>query len=96
MTILNEQTFSEFIANDKVVVTFSAAWCGPCKLMAPILEKLDSETKKVAKVDVDSSSEIAAKYNIKNIPTSIVFEKGQPIDKKVGILKESEILNLLN
>jgi thioredoxin 1 len=66
-------------------------------MMAPLLE--ESETKnpgKIAKVDVDASSAIAAKYSIKNIPTTLVFEKGILIDKKIGVLKESDITTMLN
>lgn len=97
MTILNEQTFDDFISSDKVVVNFSAAWCGPCRMMAPLLEELESKNPgKIAKVDVDTSSVIAAKYGIKSIPTTLVFEKGILIDKKTGVLKESDITTMLN
>lgn len=97
MTILNEQTFDDFIANDKVVVSFSAQWCGPCKMMTPLLEQLETKNPgKIAKVDVDTSSPIAAKYNIRSIPATLVFEKGILVDKKIGVLKESDITAMLN
>ena len=97
MTILNDQTFDQFINNGKVTVTFSAEWCGPCKAMTPILEKIEtSHEGRVAKVDVDASSEISAKYNIRSIPTTLVFLNGEVVDKKVGGLGVDEIIALLN
>ena len=97
MTILNNQTFDEFVNNEKSVVTFSAEWCGPCKAMTPLLEKVENSYQgRVAKVDVDASSEISAKYNIRSIPTTLVFLNGEVVDKKVGSLREDEIIALLN
>jgi thioredoxin 1 len=97
MKILDNQSFDDFIHNEKVIVTFSASWCGPCKMMAPLLEKVESSNEgRVAKVDVDSSSDLAAKYSIKSIPTTLVFVKGVLESKKVGLLKEDEIKALLN
>lgn len=98
MTILTEETFDNFIANQqKVAITFSATWCGPCKLMTPILERVETNnTGRVGKVDVDESSSIAAKYSIRSIPTTVVFENGLLVDKKVGVLSETDVTALLN
>ena len=97
MTILTKDSFDEFISGDRVLVTFSAAWCGPCRMMAPLLEKAETTNQgRVAKVDVDDSSEIAAKFGIRSIPTTVIFSKGEAVEKKVGLLKENDIIALLN
>jgi thioredoxin 1 len=97
MTILNEQTFDNFISNGKVVVNFSASWCGPCRVLAPVLEQAESSHEgKIAKVDIDESASIAAKYGIRSIPTTVSFENGLPIDRKIGVISQNDIMLLLN
>ena len=98
MKILNEENFKEFISQERSVVTFSAAWCGPCKAYTPVLEKVEQEKEynnRVAKVDVDESSNIAAEYGIRSVPTTIVFSNGSVVEKKVGSLEEATVKSLL-
>tara|TARA_B100000767_G_scaffold270502_1_gene294310 strand:- start:6403 stop:6720 length:318 start_codon:yes stop_codon:yes gene_type:complete len=71
-----------------VLVDFWAAWCGPCRMVGPIIEEIstDFEGKAVVgKLDVDSNQEFAAKYGVRNIPTVLVFKNGEIVDRKVGV-----------
>ena len=83
-------------ADVPVVVDFYATWCGPCKMIAPILDQLSDEfadTAKIVKVDVDQEKEIAINYGVKGVPTLIIFKNGEIVDKAVGALPKSEIKN---
>ncbi|MDG6918280.1 MAG: thioredoxin [Nitrososphaerota archaeon] len=74
-----------------VVVDFYADWCGPCKLVAPILERLEKQYAgkvKLVKVDVDKNQELAAEYGIMSIPTVIFFKKGIPMESVIGAIPE--------
>ena len=80
-----------------VLVDFWADWCGPCKMLAPILEELSGETEaKICKVNVDESGDLAGDYGIRSIPTMIVFKDGVKVDQIVGLRQKSELLEKLN
>lgn len=86
---LNSNEFQDEVLNSKdaVLVDFSATWCGPCKMLAPIVEELGTEMEgkvKVFKVDVDKSGDIAEKYSVMAVPTVIIFKNGEAVDKMVG------------
>ena len=87
---LNESEFNEKVAGSSVaMVDFWATWCGPCKMLAPVIEdigkKYDGKAV-VAKVDVDENQSLAAKYGVMSIPTVIFFKDGKEIDRKVGVM----------
>ena len=91
---ITDQTFEETVLkSDKpVLVDFWAAWCGPCRMVGPIIEEIskDYEGKAVVgKVDVDANQEFAAKYGVRNIPTVLLFKNGEVIDKQVGVAPKS-------
>ena len=97
---LTDKNFDEIIGkSDKpVMVDFWAAWCGPCRTLAPIVEELSEEFKDtaiVAKVDVDANQEVAANLGIRNIPTIIFFKDGKIVDKKVGVIPKAELAEIL-
>ena len=95
MKELNEQTFDQAIAaSPLVVVDFFATWCGPCKMLAPILESVEKETEGVAffRVDVDQAPDAARRFGIMSIPTLIFFRDGNEFAKTVGVLRKPELL----
>lgn len=93
----NEANFSEkVLKSDKpAMIDFFAQWCGPCKMMAPIIDEL-AEAKKdswlIGKVDVDEAGDLAAKYGIQSIPTIIIFKDGAEVDRIIGF-QSKEALN---
>ena len=89
----NEENFNDLIMNGKVLVDFFATWCGPCKMLTPILEELASDRSdtKIVKVDVDECEGLARQFGVLSIPTLIQFDNGKIIDKKVGFQSKEEI-----
>ncbi|MBR2325421.1 MAG: thioredoxin [Clostridia bacterium] len=83
---LNNDSFDEAVKDGRVLVDFYADWCGPCRMMAPILEAVSEERAdlKVAKVNVDESSELAAKFGVMSIPTLVLLDGGDEIKRIVG------------
>lgn len=84
---LTKDDFDSAISSGTVLVDFWAAWCGPCKMLAPTIGEIAAEAGdgvKVAKVDVDAESELAQRYNVMGIPTVIVFRDGRPVKRLVG------------
>ena len=96
----SEEAFDKLIAGDApVLVDFWATWCGPCRMIAPIVEEIASEYAGkaiVAKVDVDEQGELAQRYRIMNIPTLMLFKQGQLVDKAIGARPKAALEQMLN
>ena len=93
------QSFSSEISDGLVLVDFWAPWCGPCKMIAPVLEELDADMNgkvKIVKVDVDENQETASNFGIMSIPTLVLFKDGQPVDKVVGFNPKEALAELVN
>ena len=97
---ITDSNFNEIVNTDKpVLVDFWAEWCGPCKMIGPVVEELagDYEGKAVVgKLDVDSNPEISAKFGIRSIPTLLVFKNGQVVDKQVGAVSKNVLAQKLD
>lgn len=98
---LSGQNFDRFIGSNDlpVVVDFWAAWCGPCKMMAPVFSQVSSEMAsrmRFAKVDTEQSQDIAARYNIRSIPTMILFKDGKEVDRVAGAMDQNALKRWLS
>ena len=93
---LTDKNFNQQIKEKVVLVDFWATWCAPCRLMAPALNDLASELTdnkyRVGKVDVDANRGLAQKYNIRSIPTSVIFKDGQEVARIVGVKPKATLL----
>jgi thioredoxin 1 len=100
-TEVDDKNFDETVlASDKpVIVDFWAEWCGPCRMITPIMEEISREYSGkavVVKCDVDNSPQVAARFGIRNIPTVLFFKNGEVIDKQVGAVPKNNFVNKLN
>ncbi|TVR48971.1 MAG: thioredoxin [Puniceicoccaceae bacterium] len=100
ITHLTTDSFDKTIkeASTPVLVDFWAAWCGPCKAIAPILDELASELGakvKICKVDVDSNGELAGRFNVRAIPTLLLFKNGSQVDQVVGMTDKASLKSKL-
>ena len=96
---LNEANFENEVEknNGLVLVDFWASWCGPCKMLSPIVDEIAEERNniKVCKINVDEEQALAAKFGIMSIPTLVIFKNGNIVNKTIGVQPKSEILKML-
>ena len=96
---ISQSNFDEVVSGTEVVlVDFFAAWCNPCKMLAPVLDQISEslpENRKIVKIDIDENMEAARKFGVMSIPTLILFKNGQAAQRLVGVRPEEEIRELL-
>ena len=92
--------FSEIINQDKpVLVDFFAEWCGPCKMMSPILKEVKSalgDKISIIKIDVDKNQPLAAKYQVRGVPTLILYKSGKQVWRQSGAVQKNELVTIIN
>ena len=97
---INEKEFNMEVLKEEgiVVVDFFATWCGPCKMLAPVLEDVQEEMKnvKIVKVDIDDNPNVASEFKVKNILTIKVFKNGEEITTNVGFLPKGALVEMIN
>ena len=87
MIIGNESNFKEEIKEGKVLVDFNATWCGPCRMLKPIIEDFAKDSKtKIVSVDIDENEKLAMEYNVMSIPCLVLFENGKETKRNVGLI----------
>ncbi|MDX2226341.1 MAG: thioredoxin [Verrucomicrobiae bacterium] len=96
VVIVSEASFEQEVlkASTPVLVDFYAEWCGPCKMLAPLLDQIADEKKgvvKITKIDIDQAQEIAAQYSIRAVPTMLIFKNGQLRDQIVGMTSKKDL-----
>ena len=92
---INDENFEEIVlkSNQPVLVDFWAAWCGPCRMVGPIIDEISNDydgKAVVGKVDIDSNQQYAAQFGVRNIPTVLVFKDGELVDRKVGVSSKND------
>lgn len=86
-------------SNTPVLVDFFAEWCGPCKTLAPILKQVKEalgDDVKIVKIDVDKNQTLASKYNVRGVPTLLLFKNSQQVWRESGVLQKNDIINVIN
>lgn len=98
MEIINEKDFEEKIKNGVVLIDFFATWCGPCRMLTPILENVQEtlgDSLKIYKIDVDDNEKLARSFGIMSIPTMILFVNGEQKEKHIGLMMQDDIQDWL-
>jgi len=95
---LTDKNFHHQIKDKTILIDFWASWCAPCRMMAPVLNELSEEVDKasVGKLNIDEYQSIAAKYNVRSIPTMIIFKGGKEVDRIVGVKSKEYLLKQIN
>ena len=94
--IINKEEFKDLVLNSKepVLVDFYADWCGPCKMLGPIMDEIDKEVK-VYKINVDDAEDLAKEYGVFSIPCVVAFKDGKEINRSVGLKSKDDILGMI-
>ena len=96
---INEAEFSEVKNSKFAVVDFNATWCGPCKMLGPVLEEVSEELGSKADffaVDVDDNQSLAIKNKIQSIPAIVIYKDGEPVDRQIGFIPKAQLIDFIN
>lgn len=95
---ISEKDFKELLNDDLTVVDFSASWCGPCKMLAPVIDEISKEYENIKfyNLDVDECDELVEKYNISSVPTIIILKNKEEIDREIGFKTKDDLTEMLN
>lgn len=97
---VNENNFEEVIKTDKpILIDFWASWCGPCRMMSPVIDEIAEEmgeTVRVCKINIDEEKNLAVKYNVMSIPTFIVLKNGKEVGRTIGVQDKNEIIKMIS
>lgn len=99
MQELSESSFDTATATGTVLIDFSATWCGPCKALSPILERMAKEYDgrlQVYKIDVDEAQSVAARHGVMSLPTLVLFKEGRAVDRKIGSVREQDLRSMID
>ncbi|MFD2627960.1 MULTISPECIES: thioredoxin [Oceanobacillus] len=99
ITNVTDQNFAKETSEGLVLADFWAPWCGPCKMIAPVLEEIDGEMEdkvQIVKLDVDENQETAGKYGVMSIPTLLLFKDGNVVDQVIGFQPKEALVDLIN
>ena len=98
LKVTSENFEKEVLQSDKtVLIDFYADWCGPCKMLSPIVDEVAEENTdiKVVKINVDNAQDLAMKYQVMSIPTLVVIREGREVNRSVGLIDKSEVISLI-
>lgn len=98
LKVTNSNFENEVLSSEKIVlVDFYADWCGPCKMLLPIIEEIAKENEdiKVVKINVDNEQELAIQYGVMSIPTVVAIKQGEEINRRIGLVDKKELLNMV-
>ncbi|NLC64691.1 MAG: thioredoxin [Erysipelothrix sp.] len=98
MEVVNNKNFNEKTKEGVVLVDFYADWCGPCKMITPVLKEVQEELQdevSIIKVDVDADGELAQRFDVMSIPTMILFKDGKPVDRRTGFMPKPEVIKFI-
>ena len=99
MKIVNKNEFNAVVEKGVVMVDFFATWCGPCKMLSPVLEDVANEMvgkAEIVKVDIDESADLASQFGIMAVPTMLIFKDGQVVKQLQGFMPKPQLVNALN
>lgn len=96
--LIDKKDFNEVLKNNIVFADFFAKWCGPCKMLSPIIDEVSEKIKDVTfvKVDIDENSELASMFGVMSIPTLLLFKEGKLVNKSVGFMSKDEIIKFID
>ena len=93
---INQDNFDKIKKEERVLIDFNADWCGPCRMLGPVLEEVAKEVKtKIVSINVDDNPDLAMEYNVFSIPCLVVLEKGKEVNRSTGLIPKDEVKELI-